>query len=726
MASPTQDKAARLAEAIRRHRALYYAGTPEISDEEFDALEDRLRELDPEHPVLAEVGAPVEAAPGPTAGEAELADGETLETAARRVLETSDAYYRGEERLDRKAYERLWFRVQASAPEHPAIRLSVPPARADWPKARHEIPMGSLNKVNSKEELEEWLARCAEVGGPLGVPSIADDLALTEKLDGISLELLYVDGALDAAITRGDGLVGERITANARVMQGVPLTLAHPGSLSVRGEVVLRRTQSVPFAQAKAALDEDFDGTLSLRNSAAGQARAKDPKYLPLCRHLSFLAYDVEGGAALGSEREKLERLRGMGFHTPRSDFGDLRMVEARFDEYASGARASIDYEIDGLVVRANSLDAQTLLGELNNRPRAAVAFKFPSEMKVSRLLEVRWETGPSGRITPVAIVEPVRLAGANVERASLHNRANVERLALGLGDDVLVSRRNDVIPYVERVVVKGEGEAVQPPLRCGACAGPVSTEGEYLTCRNDACPARRIGRLKVWIRQLGLLEWGEKTLEKLFEVGLVSEVADLYRLRPEQITALEGYGEVTAKKLLDPLLAQKEIPIATFIAALGIEGVSLETAKILVQAGYETFEAMAAAPAEDLAALGGLGAIKAERIVAGLRAREDEVRRLAELGVRGVPPAHGGPLAGLSFCFSGAATRPRKLLHQLVERNGGRVATGVKKGLDYLVLEDADSTSSKAEKARKLGTKIIDEASFDRMIVERGGRLEP
>lgn len=598
-----ESPAVQLAKELRRHRALYYAGTPEISDEEFDALEDRLRELDPDHPALAEVGAPVEATSSLPPLGAEVLSEAALSELAASLLESSEAYYRGEERLSRRDYEKLWFRIQAAAPDDRSIQRSVPPARADWPKARHEIPMGSLNKVNSKSELEEWVQRCDEVGGPLGVASIRDDLAITEKLDGISLELLYVDGELDAAITRGDGEVGERITANARVMQAAPLSIARSGSVSVRGEVVLKRSDAGAFAEAKRALDKDFDGTLSLRNSAAGQARAKDPKYLPLCRFLSVLVYDVEGVAGLASEREKLAFLESLGFCTPRSDFGDLRTVELLFDEYTNGARGSIDYEIDGLVVRANSVDSQNLLGELNNRPRGAVAFKFPSEMKVSKLLDVRWETGPSGRITPVAIVEPVRLAGANVERASLHNRANVERLELGLGDDVLVSRRNDVIPYVEKVVVRSASKPVRPPDRCSACQGPVATEGEYLVCRNDECPARRIGRLKVWIRQLGLLEWGEKTLEKLYEVGLAKEVADLYRLKAEDITKLERYGEVSANKLLEPLQANKEIPIATFISALGIEGVSLETAKILVQAGYETFEAMLEAKPEELAA---------------------------------------------------------------------------------------------------------------------------
>lgn len=724
---PTQKEspADQLAKELRRHRALYYAGTPEISDEEFDALEDRLRELAPDHPALAEVGAPVES---PLPQRSELDDAAPrmdVEKLATLVLEASDAFYGDRILLDKDVYKERYLQLSTLAPSHRALSWAVPAEGVEWSKGTHEIPMGSLNKVNSPEELTAWAHRCDELADLNHAPRISNDLIAAEKLDGISIELLYIGGTLDAAITRGDGLVGERITPNVSRMRGVPAAIARGGSLSVRGEVIIRRSDAEEFRQRKSNIDSKFDPHLSLRNFAAGQARAKAPRLLPLCSLLSVVAYDIEGVEGLDSEGAKFELLRDLGFATPHLAAGDLGRMLHFFAEYAGGRRAAVDYEIDGLVIRANAVASQDALGELNNRSRAAVAFKFPSEMKVSELLDVLWETGPTGRITPVAIVKTVRLVGAKISRASLHNRANVERLSLGIGDDVLVSRRNDVIPYIERVVVRANTPRVQVPEICSACGHAVSREGEYLMCRNEACPSRRLGRVQVWVRQLGLLEWGDKTIESLFEAGLVQEVPDLYTLDVTTVAELPRLGRVQARKLLEPLHANKDIPIATFISALGIEGVSLETAKILVQAGYETFEAMLEAKPEDLAALEGLGSIKAERIVAGLRARREEVERLAAVGVRGVPPAHGGPLAGLSFCFSGAATRPRKRLHQLVEKNGGAVATGVKKGLDYLVLEDADSGSSKAQKARKLGTQIIDEATFDRMILERGGSLE-
>lgn len=295
--------------------------------------------------------------------------------------------------------------------------------------------------------------------------------------------------------------------------------------------------------------------------------------------------------------------------------------------------------------------------------------------------------------------------------------------MKIGPGDEVLVSRRNDVIPYVERIVVDS-GNEEEAPERCRVCETPVEADGEYLVCPNIDCPARRRGRLKTWVKQLGLLEWGERTLEILFEHQLAKEPADLYRLTRADITSLEGFGEVTARKLLDPLHAKKKIPLPIFIAALGIPSVSRETGKLLVGAGFDTFDRIANAELEALAAVEGLGEIKADKISRGVRSRLEEIERLRAVGVEPVLPEEGGPLNGLSFCFSGSHSRPRKELVQIVEANGGTVRSGVTKGLDYLVLADPSSTSSKAQKARNLGTAIIDEAGLEAVVRERGGAM--
>jgi DNA ligase (NAD+) len=714
-----------LADQIRLHRRLYYEGVPQISDAEFDALEDRLRELNPEHPVLAEVGAPAPAAASKPQASREVVRGSDAEIASE-LDEICARFYEGLAPSELKGlsrrYRSLYDALLDRSPRHPSLARLVTPEGVDWPKARHEIPMGSLNKVNTEEELIKWATRCDELAQASTLPPISSDLSLTEKLDGLSIEVVYHYGEVESAITRGDGEIGERITSNVLRMRGVPKKIARKERLSFRGEIVLLRSSAEELRAYREQVGRAL-GDISLRNSAAGLARANKPEMVPGVRYLTVFFYDVEGVEGLSTEHEKLELIRSLGFIAPGVAFGDVRAILECYHAYAGKSRGELDYEIDGLVVRANHLDTATILGELNNRPRAAVAFKFESEMQVSRLRDIRWQTGDTGRITPVAIVDPVRLAGAQVVQASLHNVANVQRLGIGVGDEVMVSRRNDVIPYIEKVVVKGPNHASAPEV-CEACHAPVTIEGEYLVCRNAQCPARRIGRLRTWIKQLDLNNWGDRTLERLYELGLVKEPADFYRLTQADLTSLEGFGEVSAKKLLDPLHAKKRIPLDVFIAALGVESVALETARLLVRNGYDSIDRIAGASLEDLAAIPGLGEIKAERVKEGLGSRLEEVRHLAELGVVPVAPKEGGPLAGLSFCFSGSHSRPRKELEAIVEKNGGRIASSVTKDVSYLVLADAGSTSSKAQKALKIGTQILDEKGFEALVTERGGAL--
>lgn len=723
----TGETIATLAAQIAHHRERYYNDEPEISDEEFDALEDRLRALDPEHPVLAAVGAP----PTEDSEIAEVSDDEVRELAqhaseeglAQRLVAWSERQYSHGD-VDPHAYKALFLALRRESPDHPVLSDVVPARGFEWPKSAHELPMGSLNKVNTDDELRAWVTRCDELSAAQELPPVSPDLAVTEKLDGISIEVLYDGGRFETAITRGDGTVGERIGPNVRRMKGVPETIPHLGRVSIRGEIILRKSDVEAFSEFKARVDPKFERVKSLRNTASGIARTKDVKHLEGCRFLSALFYDVEGIDGLDSEQHKLEWFRTQGLETPYFAFGDVDAIADLHARYQAQDRAALDYEIDGLVVRANQLAAFNLLGELNHRPRAAVAYKFGNEMQVTMLRDIQWSTGDSGRITPIAVIDPVLLAGAEVRQASLHNLAKVQSMEIGVGDEVLVSRRNDVIPYVEKVVVDS-GNREEAPETCRVCETTVERDGEYLLCPNEDCPARRRGRLKTWVKQLGLLEWGERTIETLFEKELTKEPADLYRLSIEDITSLDGYGEVTARKLLDPLAAKKKIPLPTFIAALGIRSVSRETGKLLVQAGFDTFEKIAETDVETLAAIEGLGEIKARKILDGVRGRLDEIRELKKVGVEPVLPDEGGPLHGLSFCFSGSHARPRKELVRIVEDNGGAVRSGVTKGLSYLVLADPTSTSSKAQKARNLGTEIIDEAGFEAVVRRQGGRIE-
>jgi len=623
---------------------------------------------------------------------------------AERLAEYRRRYYEGEPVISDEAYDALEDELRSLAPAHPVLAKVGSPVVADsWQKARHEIPMGSLNKVTSSDELEEWVSRCDALLAKEELEGIRDDLYVAEKLDGISIELIYRRGRFVDGITRGDGETGERITPNVARMRGVPGRIDHEGTLSVRGEIILRLSD----------MKDHFADYTSPRNAAAGTARRLDGGGN---EHLTVLCYDLAEELDLETEVAKFELLRGLGFATPNTYRGPFDEVVSIYEDYASAKRTSLDYEIDGLVVRANSLAKQAALGDLNRRPRGAIAFKFASPMKVSRVRDIRWDTGPSGRVTPVAIVEPVLLAGAKVQRASLHNVANVQRLGIGVGDEVVVSRRNDVIPYIEEVTEHVGDDAV-PPERCPVCDEPVTLEGEYLMCRNAECPALVEGRIHNWIDAVGALEWGDKLVATVVEKGLVTEPLDLYKLKVDDIASLERHGKKSAENALGQLQSRLPLKLETFLAALGIEGFSTQTARLLVQAGFDHIDAVLEASEEELAAVKGLGELKAKAIRSGLDARREEIARLRDFGLEPVSVEDAGPLANKSFCITGTHSRPRKELVQMIEGAGGRVSSTVTKELDYLVIADPSSTSSKANKARRYGTELIDEATLVGMI---------
>ncbi len=638
-----------------------------------------------------------------------------------RLEKYKASYYAGHPEVSDAAYDALEDELRAIDPTHRVLAVvGSGELVSEWPKARHEIPMGSLNKAVSVEELQAWVARCDELLAKDGVGTVAPDLFVAEKLDGISIEVIYRDGKMTDAITRGDGELGERITKNVARMKGVPARIKDKRWLSVRGEIILRLSD----------MKKHFTAGTSPRNMAAGTSKRFDGAG---CEHLTVLFYDVaveDGGGPhtpgpaghldLTTEVDKFAFIRSLGFATPRTAHGSIDDALKLYQAYAGGTRASLDYEIDGLVIYVNSLHNQALLGEVNHRPRGAVAFKFASPAKVTTVIDIAWDTGSSGRVTPVAIFEPVDLAGAKVQQASLHNAANVRGLGLGVGDEVLVSRRNDVIPYVEEVVTK-HGPAAVAPSTCPVCGSTLSVEGEYLYCRNTACRAVVEGRIENWVSAVGALEWGDKLIEQLVEAKLVKEPADLYKLTWEQIAALDRRGEKSAKKCLAELTSRLPLTLPVFIAALGMDNFALETARLRIAAGYDTIEKLLAANEEALAVVKGLGKIKAASIVKGLASRREEIQRLLlDPRLHPVTPQQQGPLAGLTFCFTGSSTKPRAELTALVDANGGRVLAAVTKELSYLVIADPASTSSKAVKARKLGTKLITEEELDALIAAR------
>lgn len=643
-----------LASLIKKYKDAYYNGEALVTDAAYDALEDELRTLDPDHAILKSIGAP-------------LRDKDKDKKKAKKSEEDDDV---------------------------------VDEVVTQWEKANHAIPMGSLNKAVNEAEFRQWAARCDQLATESKLKPISKNLLVTEKLDGLSLAVNYEKGKLVSAITRGDGHVGERITPNARKMQGVPAKLSEPLTVSIRGEIVLKLSD----------MKKGFPGNDSPpRNKAAGTSKRFDGEG---CEWLTVMFYDMAGGEEFETEEQKYERLKELGLIVPPWKVTDVDGAQKIHKEYATKKRAALDYEIDGLVIRANDLRSQDLLGELADRPRAAVAYKFASMAKISKVIAIAWETGPTGRVTPIAQVEPVEIGGAVVQFVVLHNVSNIKRLGIGIGDEVLVSRRNDVIPHLEEVVVK-HGDTAEAPEECATCGEQLTTRGEYLICTNLECKAVVCGRIHRWVGIQDIHEWGDKLIMQLVEAKLVREPADLYKLKPEDIAKLPGRGMVIGKKVIDNLHAKLPLSLPVFLASLGIDEFALETAKLIVSNGYDTLEKVLAVSADELSKIKGMGTIRPKSIVAGLKTRGPEIKRLLAAGVVPVLPSAGGGLAGKSFCFTGALSKPRKEYEEMVEKHGGTLLSGVTKELNYLVMADPNSGSTKAEKARKYGTECIDEATF-------------
>ena len=649
----SEERAAWLESEIARHRGLYYNSRPEISDAEFDALEDELRNLRPLSHVLAEVGAP-------TSG----------------------------------------------------VGLA---------NKEHKIPMGSLEKI-SEDRLEHWFGKT----GPL--------FLVQEKLDGISLEIEYSGGIMEDAITRGDGFFGEVVTHNAVSFQNVERKLPAAFTGSVRGEVILR----------KSVFEEHFVGRdfANPRNTVSGTVRKKHGNR-SLNRFFELFFFDVvQEDGSFETERQKMEFLRDqLGLQIAATYFDqDMVGVQAIYDRYQgkddlAGERFGLDYEIDGLVVRADSLAKQRELGVVANRPRFAMAYKFPSEGKPTVLRDVDWSLGIGGRVTPVARLEPVAVSGVKVRNATLHNTDYVEGLGVRIGDEVLVERKGDVIPQVVRVIESRGGPEPSPPSRCPSCSSELERSGKHLTCPSDACPGKSYGDLLRWIGELEIDSVGEKWVQILINQGLVEDPADLYGLTVEDLVPLERMGETLATKIVGNIQASRSPTLDRFIAALNVPEFSRQRAQMLINGGYETLEKMQAVPAEELVAVKGFAETLAQRVVEGLARRRGRIARLLEVGVTVRPGEVAdvieGPLDGMTFCFTGAIKTihpetgkayTRKQMQELVTRAGGRALSDVSAKLDYLVLADVNSKSSKAKKARALEKKLLSEAEFFAFLEKQAG----
>jgi len=635
-----------------------------------------------------------------------MSNKEKIEALARLIEGYQKSYYNGEAEISDSEFDLLWDELKTLEPKHPIFSKIGTDNSDRFPKAKHLIPMGSQEKAANPDEFRAWARKIS-----------AKIYAVQYKLDGASLELQYKKGKLVSAVTRGDGITGDEITANALRMNGVIPEIRNDFSGGVRGEVIMTHR----------VWNEKYRDKANCRNAANGIMRRKDGSG---CEDLNFVSYDaaMEGNDLyFQDEIKKLAWLKEQGFkHTETREFGDTeKIIDYRSE--ISEKRKSMGFDIDGLVVK----DIVTDMTDLRRvKPERQIAFKFDLEIAYSILKEVEWsESGAT--YTPIGIIEPVRLAGTTVQRANLNNPDMIRAMELMIGSAVIVAKRGEIIPKIEGLAPQGainesaeKSEIIFPSI-CGICKSPLLDAGTRLYCTNTECPKKLLHRLEKWIYILDIQEIGEKLIRQLFNSGRIQLVSDLYSLTAKELAEFERMGEISATKVIRQIQTKRELSVSKFVAGFDLEGVGELIMEKAVSAGFDTLEKLRLASAEDLSNVYGLGEITATTIAQGLKELSSEMDKVLSTGVISLalpPSADKVPLRGLSFCFTGELkTIKRNQAEEKAKALGASVKSAVVKDLSFLVTNDTESGSAKNKKARELGVKIIDEEAFLKLTEGRG-----
>lgn len=608
------------------------------------------------------------------------------------------------------------------SPTSPTQRVGGEPLSA-LQQVEHAVPMLSLDNSYSRDELGAWYARvCRELGRE------PDKLAAELKIDGVSISLIYVDGRLERAVTRGDGMVGDDVTTNARTIRQLPLEADElPTMVEIRGEVYLAKSVLDELNRERRESGErEFANP---RNAAAGAIRLLDSREASR-RRLGLWCYQV--ARAEGFEEDShvasLEWLRELGFPvSPGLTLcSGLRQVEAFVDDWEK-RRQQLDYDTDGIVVKVDSRAEREALGSTARSVRWAVAYKFPPQGRSTKLIDIVVQVGRTGVLTPVAVLEPVELAGSTVSRATLHNFDEVMRLDVRVGDTVWIAKGGEVIPKVVGVMTAERAPDAQPytvPGACPVCGTAVVREVEEvaLRCPNPECPAIMGARLRHFVAR-GAMEiegLGGLLLKQLVEAGMVTDEASLWDLEASTLSELPGWGDRSAAKLLRELEEARRRPLHRLLFALGIPHVGERAAKLLARR-FGSLQALAAAEPDAFEEIDGIGPVMAAAVRRWFSGPRNQllVERLAERGIDPREEVDGGPergkLEGRTFVITGTLSRPRHEMKELLERLGATVSGSVSRKTSYLVA--GENAGNKLNTARDLGVEIIDEAELEKLL---------
>ncbi len=618
-------------------------------------------------------------------------------------------------------YDRLYRAVEAYEREHPDEILPDSPTQRvgaepleGFEKARHLSRMWSLEDVFDASELRQWMERVEK-----GLETARPSYYCEPKYDGASLNLIYEHGRLKQAITRGDGVVGEDVTQNARTIRTVPLAIAYEELIEIRGEVVLYKDE---FERINAEREKAGEPLFANpRNAAAGSLRQLDPR-VTARRNLVFLPYGIgENRLEEPLLSRRMQWVYSLGFKAPplRETVADFEGIERLYGQMKA-ERDGYPMMLDGMVVKVDQIALQEVLGYTVKFPRWAVAYKFPAVEKVTRIKDIVLQVGRTGVVTPVAVVEPVDIEGVTVERATLHNFDEIERKDIRIGDYVIILRSGDVIPKIVKVIPErrdGSERPLERPTHCPVCGSELLDEGALIKCQNLSCEARVVNAIIYFASRqcLDIDGLGEKIVEALYKAGLVRSVTDLYTLREEDLMQLEGFKEKKSRNLIAAIERSKGTECWRFVNALGIEHIGEVASKALCERfGLDFLDADEAA----LLAIDGFGPEMAASLLEFVRVNRAQIEKLIDIvrpkAPKRRPEAADNPFKGKTVVLTGTMSRPRSQIKAELEALGAKVSGSVSKKTDYVVYgEDA---GSKYDKAVALGVETITEAQMQRM----------
>ena len=615
-------------------------------------------------------------------------------------------------------YDRLYHKVLAFEEMNPSVVLKESPTQRvggtpldKFTKASHPSRMWSLEDIFNGEELQKWLGKTGK---------LVDNISFycEPKFDGASLNLVYENGELSQAITRGDGVIGEEVTQNAKTIQSVPLKIPHQGKIEIRGEVVIFKDEFEKINRERAKEDQFANP----RNAAAGSLRQLDSK-VTAKRNLVFLPYGIgENNLEEKLLHKRMELVYSWGFREPprRKTTPGFAAIEEVYEQMKA-ERDSYAMMLDGMVIKVDQIEAQEEMGYTVKVPRWAVAYKFPAIEKITTLKDIILQVGRSGAVTPVAIVKKVNLDGADVKRASLHNFDEIDRKDIRIGDKVIILRSGDVIPKIIKVLAHERNGSERPyirPTECPVCHSELLDEGALTKCQNLSCSARVVNAIIYFASKpcLNIDGLGDKIVETLYNEGLIKSVTDLFSLTLEELLALEGFKEKKSQKLLDAINGVKECDCWRFINALGMEHIGEVASKTLC----ENFGvAFANATKEELIAIDGFGEEMANSLLEFVRVNAEHIATLEQILTPKAPvkkeEAAENPFKAKTVVLTGSMSESRGNIKTMLEVLGAKVSGSVSKKTDFVIYgEDA---GSKYDKAVSLGVETITEVKMREML---------